>query len=1041
MNIEIPKIDTRGARQIYEQAVRLAKIYCPEWDNILKDKPDEDDIGIVLLKLFSKLSETVIGQLNRIPEKHLLAFYDFIGIDHLPSSAAKAPLTLKLSEGSKEAFVPARTKVASSENPTVVFETIEPLTAINFRIKSAYSLNTWNDKYTDHNSDVSGSENGFYIFGGDEDEKPVEHILYLADDAFDSKTASNVTIKLFFFNYDEKFKEYFSEVSDGAGNPLITTGVFTTIKLENVLIPKTVIDGMEGNWLSFRPKNGIPAGAVLPEVTSIICDVATTGIIPDSALFNNSPVDVKKGFYPFGETPKIGDAFYIGCDEAFSKPGSTITLTLDIKGGAASTGGVSLQWEYWDGSKWTAVTDNSNNFTQTDTGKTIRFTFPPTPVKTVEINGVSSKWIRIRIKSGGYGEAGHYEFVKSVEDILKAVPAPKTEIANIISNARTEVINKLKGENITITDNKIDTIFPSFKINPGTMSVEFDKILLQYTEAIKNQLVKEGITSGFVYIPPTYNPPFINSLTIEYSYTNKQVQKERCKTYNNFEFQKVDKLPFKPFQQLSGIPAFYMGFEDDLTNKPVALYFSQKTRLYGETLPKIKEPSHTGDEKTMGFVWQYYSAGKWIGLPVEDDTDFFTKSGIVKFIVPSDISKKTLFKEDQNLYWIRVELKEGSYFEPPVLKGIFPNTVYAENAAVIKDEALGTSNGNSDQVFNFSSKPLLEGQVIEVKEPSIPSEDELEAEEGSAALRIIKNDSGDVQEVWVRWREVKTFVHSDSLSRHYIIDRVNGRIIFGDGIHGMIPPALPNNILSSEYKSGGGKKGNQKQKTITGLKTTIPNIDSVTNHDSSSGGRDLETVGDVVERAPHSIKNRGRAVTKEDFERLALEASPDVAKAKCISGNDEMIRVIIAPAYEDDRPTPEAALTDYVEEYLKERAFAPVRNSIEVVGPAYKEIEIETTLVPVSISESAVVADKVERRVKEFLNPIIGGQEGEGWNFGEDIYLSEVAAVIEDVEGVDYIKELKVDGKAIGEISFVKIKDNELPCVGEITVSLSGGGG
>lgn len=1034
MNLEMPQIDKRGAKQIYEQAVKLAKIYCPEWDNILKDKPDEDDIGIVLLKLFSKLSETVIGQLNRIPEKHLLAFYDFIGIDHLPPAVAKAPLTFKLTEGSKGAFVPVRTKVSSAEDPTVVFETLELLTAVNFKIKSAYSLNTWNDKYTDHSSYVSGSENGFYIFGGDVNEKPVEHILYLSDDAFDSKIAGNVTIKL---NCNEKFKEYFSEVSDGAGNPLSTTGNFPAIELENVLIPKTVIDGMEGNWISFRPKDSLPIikSAILPEINDITHDITVNGINPDAALFNNTPVDVKKGFYPFGEMPKVGDAFYIGCDEAFSKKDATINMTFNIsfdntKGPSAD---LDLKWEYLEGTIWKPLTIAPLNYNFTATG-TISFTCPSIKIST--LHGIQSRWIRVRINKGDYGKPGRYEQVKPIEDIVKAVPLPKTEISNIISNAKTEVINKLKGENITIPDNTIDIIFPSFKINPGTMSAEFDKILLQYTEAIKSQLVKEGITSGFVYIPPSYNPPFINSMTIGYSYTNKAVQ--RHKTYNNFGYQDINKMPFKPFLQLSENPSFYIGFEDDLTNKPVALYFSHKTRLYGETVPEIKEIGYTGDEKTMGFVWRYDSAGKWINLSVEDDTDFFTKSGIVKFIVPSDISKAALFGE--SLYWIKVELKDDSWAEPPVLKGIFPNTVYAENAAVINDELLGSSNWESNRVFNFSSKPLLGGQVIEIKEPSIPSEDELGAEEGSAALRIIKNDSGDVQEVWVRWHEVKTFVHSDSLSRHYIIDRVNGTVMFGDGIHGMIPPALPNNILAKEYKSGGGKKGNQKQKTITGLKTTIPNIDSVTNYDSSSGGRDLEVIGDILIRTPHSIKNGGKAVTKEDFEWLAMEASPEVAKTRCVR-NGEKIQVIIAPAYENDRPSPDAAITDYVEEYLKERAFAPVRNSIEVVGPVFKVINIETTLTPVSISESAVVADKVERRLKEFLNPITGGQEGEGWNFGEDIYLSEVAAVIEDVEGVDYIKELKVDGNAISEISFVKINDNELPCVGEITVSLSGGGG
>jgi hypothetical protein len=252
MTIETPKIDPRRAEQIYDQALRLARAYCHEWGNVLKEPPDEKDIGIVLLKLFSKLTETVIRQLNRIPEKHLLAFYDLVGIDLLPPAAARAPLTFSLSEGSKGGVsVPERTQVTSSEDPTVVFETTEPLAAVNLKIKSAYSLNPWADKYANHSSVVAGLEKGFCIFGGAEDEKPVEHILYIADEALDFKTPSDSTVTINFSftntNYLEKFKNYFSKCADGADNPLlpVISENKTSISFQNKLIKKTVIDGVE----------------------------------------------------------------------------------------------------------------------------------------------------------------------------------------------------------------------------------------------------------------------------------------------------------------------------------------------------------------------------------------------------------------------------------------------------------------------------------------------------------------------------------------------------------------------------------------------------------------------------------------------------------------------------------------------------------------------------------------------------------------------------------------------------------------------------
>jgi len=998
MNLEAPQIDKRGAKQLYEQAVKLAKIYCPEWKNILKDSPDEADIGIVLLRLFSKLTETVIGQLNRIPEKHLLAFYDFIGIDHLPPAVAKVPLTFKLTEGSKNASVPDRTKVASSEDPTVVFETIESLTAVSFNIKSACSINPWNDKYTDHTSDVSGCEKGFYLFGGDEDEKPVEHILYVADDAFDCKKSAYITINIVLSKYNKGFEDYFSKCSDGANNEIKPDKITIisekiSFDFKDILLKKYDVDNIYENWISFRPKDELPVlkGAALPEISKITFNVAVKDVIPDAGLFNDSPVDIKKGFYPFGEMPKVGDAFYIGSDEAFSKKDANININLNLKGGVVSND-LNLSWEYWNGSKWIkfVVNDGTNRFTiTTETGKV---TFQCPDITTTEINGISSRWIRVRLESGSYGEAERYVDVKPVDEILKQI----------------DIDDKTR-------------------------------------EIIKKKLTEENITLGVKYIGPKNVPPFINSLTTSYSYFDKAMQK--CKTYNYFGYKDVDlNKSFKPFVPLSQeMPEFYIGFDDDLLNKPLALYFPLKTRFYNDIITKIKKPDYTGEfllnEKAQGFVWNYYNGKDWSEFGAEDDTDFLSKSGIVKLIIPSNISKKKLFGEE--LFWIKVELKYGLWYEPPIIRGVLPNTVWAENAVVIKDELLGSSNGQPAQAFNFSSKPILEKQIIEIKEPGIPSEDELEvikSEEGSDALRIIKNESGDIEEVRVRWHEVKTFAHSKPLNRHYIVDRVNGQIMFGDGINGMIPPALPNNILAGEYKSGGGQKGNQEQNVITELKTTIPNIDSVTNYDSASGGKDLEKVEDILKRVPHTIKNRERAVTREDFEWLAREASPEVVKTKCIR-DDGNIKVIIAPDYEDGVPYPEASLTDYVETYLKERAFAPIIGIIEVVGPEYKSIDIDITIVPVSISESAVVADRVVRRLRDFLNPLKGGQDGKGWDFGEDIFLSEVAATIEDVDGVDYVTELTIkkrkNNEIVQEVSIgsgmrIDMEDTELVCAGEI---------
>lgn len=1010
MNFNAPLIDPRKSQQIYEQAGKLATIYCKEWGNAGLDNPDRDDPGIVLLRLFSRLSEIVIGQINRIPEKHLLAFYDFIGIDHLPPNASRAHITFKLSEGSKSAIVPVRTKVSSAEDPTIVFETLEPLTAVNFKIKAAYSLNSWNDTYKDHRAEMGDekefyAENGFTIFDG---ATPVPHVLSLSDDVFGFQSPAGISITFTLSNYDANHVNIFKICTDGNGNPLLDdTGNPAKLNLiandteksltasfdKNIVIPVSSIDGVSSNWISFKP--GVSLSGVskagLPTISNITCEVASSGMVPDVALFNNALVDVKKGFYPFGETPKKGNTFYIGCEEAFSKAGAGVTLSLDLLAGIASydtnTKPLKLVWEYWNGSVWkrfVALTDNTGALTSSEK-PTVIFTCP-NDIKTSDINGISSKWIRVRIDTGGYGSLGGYD-IQPVSDVVNT-------LKDITSDQKAVIVAALE---------------------------------------------KNKIALGGKYEAPSFHPPFIHSISIQ---CTKTFTPSQCKTYNNFEFKKIvpaSIMSLTPFtMQEQTLPSFYICFDNYQRNAAVSLYFSQKSRSYGETRPIIKKPDYSGKSDAgvvPGLTWKYFNGNEWTVFSVEDGTDFFTKNGVVTGIMPSTMQKKKMFGKE--LYWLKVELKDGSWYKPPILKGIFPNTVLAENAAVITDELLGSSNGQTNQVFGFSSRPLLEKQVIELMEPGVPSEDEMAVisrEEGKDAVRLVRNDSGDVQEVWVQWHEVTSFVHSSPLGRHYVIDRINGRIFFGDGVHGMIPPAMQNNIVARAYKSGGGKKGDRKANTLSGLKTTIPYIDSATNRDAASGGRDVENIGAILTRSPHSIKNGGRAVTKEDFEWLAKEASPDVSKARCIR-NDKAIQVVIAPAYSEDVPNPETALTDDVETYLQERAFALIRNDIEVIGPSYKRINIEATIIPMLYAESAIVADRIAKRLKEFLHPITGGQEGKGWDFGRAVFVSEVAAEIEGVEGVDYVKKLYLtsDNKFVS-VGFIPIGDGELPCAGEIAI-------
>jgi hypothetical protein len=52
------------------------------------------------------------------------------------------------------------------------------------------------------------------------------------------------------------------------------------------------------------------------------------GLTPDKAIGDEKPLDLTRSFQPLGQAPARGAAFYMACDEVFSKPGARVTLSL-----------------------------------------------------------------------------------------------------------------------------------------------------------------------------------------------------------------------------------------------------------------------------------------------------------------------------------------------------------------------------------------------------------------------------------------------------------------------------------------------------------------------------------------------------------------------------------------------------------------------------------------------------------------------------------------------------------------------------------------
>jgi len=750
----------------------------------------------------------------------------------------------------------------------------------------------------------------------------------------------------------------------------------------------------------------------LPRIDTIQArvDIQRAGLLPDLAFTNQLPVDPTKDFLPFGEKPRFSDTFYLASRETFSKSGPdldkyTVNLGLtpsDLPSNLRPdpTRPVELTWEYSNGVAWKRIGASSNEspfirdsadydsrfadntkafttFSGTDP-VLIKFEGPPDWQPTDQVNGQKNYWLRVRITKGDYGVEARYDPV-----IDPATDKPKPDP---------------------------NTGLPIYQL-----------------------------------VPASFRPPSIKSITLSYSYTSPLTSLDYTLTDNDFaivdrsQAARTDGQLFNPYTLTTDTrPTMYLGFQrpaadTGFANRSTALYFSVAEVLYGGSTAEggaVAEPA--------AVVWEYWNGSRWARLGARDETQGFSRRGLVTFIGPPDFRRSTEFRIEA--FWLRARWDRGEYATPPQLRRVLTNTTWATHTLSIQNEILGSSIGEPNQVFRTAKAPVLPGQRIEVREPELPSAAEravIEAEEDEDAITTVLDASGRPVEIWVRWHEAPDFYESGPRSRHYILDRLTGEIRFGDGRRGLAPLQGRANVRAAWYQTGGGLQGNRSVGSITQLKSAVPYVDSVTNWESSGGASAQETLEAVKIRGPKTLRHRDRAVAIADFEDLAFQASPNVARVKGIAAQGSQdagsVGLIIVPRSPVPQPIPSLELLGRVEDYIEARLAPTV--DLWVAGPDWLRVTVAVEIVPVSIEAATDVQATALARLATFLHPLTGGLDGQGWAFGRKPYRSDLHALIEGTPGVDHVRRLTVAEE--GDVS----PDRFLVYSGHHQIAMVGGAG
>lgn len=416
------------------------------------------------------------------------------------------------------------------------------------------------------------------------------------------------------------------------------------------------------------------------------------------------------------------------------------------------------------------------------------------------------------------------------------------------------------------------------------------------------------------------------------------------------------------------------------------------------------------DPENPPLVWEAWDGYAWSPCEVDrDGTGGLNRDGDVVLHVPKSHTVSVI--QQQRAGWLRArvlkpEPDQPTYSASPIIKGLtaftIGGTAEAVNAELVENELLGVSEGVPGQRFPLKHRPVVPG--------------------GAANILEVSGIEG-----WQEWKQAQHFVDSTADDRHFVLDAVSGEVQLGPGVrepdgafrnYGAVP-SKGSRVRLRSYLIGGGQKGNVARNTITVLKSSIPYVSRVQNRRAAEGGVDGEDIEAAKVRGPIVLRTRDRAVTMEDYEHLAREAAPEVARVRCVTAGDGAdaggVRILVVPAAGSndgrlrfEQLVPAEDTLQRIARRLEDSRVIGTRVLVE--PPVYRGVTVVAKLRPrASANPSRLQAEALDA-LFHYFHPIIGGPDRTGWPFGRPVHVGEVYSVLQGLRGTELVEDARLFG-------------------------------
>jgi hypothetical protein len=970
-------VDSRTLEDIQRQIGMLAASYTPEWlfnPGHSENDSEVPDIGSVIALIFSEQTADVIERLNRLPEKYRIEFVNMLNIGLLPACPAQGVVVMELIQGAGAANVHAGIKLLgdNEDGETTVFETLHHIHVTNSRLVSLLAISPKQGKIIPLLGDAkatplipcktivdiiteSSEFEPFLLFDSGGESIAQNALMMYHPSVFDTyenmdlsvriKAADGSDLSEIFsdakqFNWSYYDGERLTPFDDVTVSAQAVHLIRNDKDGESIPMGRIMLEGEHGGLLAIclQAKSAVPHSI---DISTLQVSSDCENAVPTFVSHNEDEMDVDK-FMPFGETASIYDEFYIGHDAIFKQKGSVITLRFELGYSEKFT---SLTPEQSD--EQLKVIKRKPRQVLFDTVRTCieRVSFE-------YFNGVGFKRL-----------------------VFVAFNPPANEQSSLHCGSRAAFTDHEDWS--TIFDGRLHgQIEMSFICpddwSPITIGGNAERVIRVRVNQADNCYLK----------PCIHNMPVISDLSISYSYAGQWKFPQRLRVIRGTDVRDVTTLllsggGFTAFEPLPyDSDALYMGFDRKIEGSPVSLFFEVEESM---PIPGSR------------LKFEYSTLKGFAKLQVRDNTRNLSNSGTIMFTLGSDFAQTNI--EGQKRYWIRVtrtfeeEVKSQSGRKPRILR-ILPNAVMVHNVRTMAEEAFYIETSAANMSFTLGASNILSAEVyVNEKGLSHPAKQKLLSEESgskssdSLHLRTEYDGLGRITDFYVLWSEVENFDNSKAGDRHYVLDRMNNSILFGDGVNVRIPAVTDSTAFTVTARCCDGAKGNLPAGSINAAMGNILFIDKVYNPVAAYGGSNIESTEQAIRRGSNIINSKNRLISELDFEREASSFSDMVVQAKCVIGvrPDSKLRksavslAVLTRDYADGFYSFESIKEPLKNRLLSKREATLTADDLFVTEPQYVTISADIWVQGTPQSRNTVsfrTQNIILERVKAFIDPL-----------------------------------------------------------------------